>query len=168
MFGRCKPSFSAAARDKGDGLDLDLRRLCAGEATCARKRLASDDPRAAAMRRLRSMFSAAMRPKIPWASGGRTEMAVGFNSRPKEWSRPPEPHPPYTGCWCSRNKRRPYVSLIWCSTPSGHGNRLRPWIQTSGRRTANEPVNLILGFEHAHVTGHSCIFMARQGIAILV
>jgi len=66
MFGRCKPSFSAAARDKGDGLDLDLRRLCAGEATCARKRLASDDPRAAAMRRLRSMFSAAMRRNRPF------------------------------------------------------------------------------------------------------
>ena len=58
MFGRCKRSLSAAARDKGDGLDLDLRRLCASEATCARKRLASDDPRAAAMQRLRSMFTA--------------------------------------------------------------------------------------------------------------
>ena len=44
----------------------DLRRLCAGEATCARKRLASDDPRAAAMRRLRSMFSAAMRRNRPF------------------------------------------------------------------------------------------------------
>ena len=32
-------------------------------------------------------------------------MAVGLNSRPKEWSRPPEPHPPDAGCWCSRNKR---------------------------------------------------------------
>src|SRR6516164_3446585 len=64
MFGRCKRSLSAAARDKGDGLDLDLRRLCASEATCARKRLASDDPRAA-MRRLRLMFSAAMRRNRP-------------------------------------------------------------------------------------------------------
>ena len=65
MFGRCKRSLSAAARDKGDGLDFDLRRLCASEATCARKRLASDDPRAAAMWRLRSMFSAAMRRNRP-------------------------------------------------------------------------------------------------------
>ncbi len=29
-------------------------------------------------------------------------MAVGLNSRPIEWSRPPEPHPPDAGCWCSR------------------------------------------------------------------
>jgi hypothetical protein len=81
-------------------------------------------------------------------------MTVGLNSRPKEWSRPPEPHPPYAGCWCSRNKWRPYVSLIWCSTPSGHGNGLRPWIRTSGRRTALQPLNLILDLEHAHVSGH--------------
>src|SRR6266705_452440 len=53
------------------------------------------------------------------------EAAVGLNSRPTEWSRPPEPHPPDAGCWCSRNKRRPYVSLIWCSVPSGHANGLR-------------------------------------------
>src|SRR5258708_21814722 len=84
--------------------------------------------------------------------GGRTEMAVGLNSRPKEWSRPPEPHPPDAGCWCSRNKRRPYVSLIWCSTPSGHGNGLRPWIRNNGRRTAYEPLNLTLDLEHAHVS----------------
>jgi hypothetical protein len=23
--------------------------------------------------------------------------------------------PPHAGCWCSRDKRRPYVSLIWCA-----------------------------------------------------
>jgi len=39
MFGRCKRSLSATARDKGDGLDLYHRRLCASEATYARKRL---------------------------------------------------------------------------------------------------------------------------------
>ncbi|HXP05740.1 MAG TPA: hypothetical protein VN808_16585, partial [Stellaceae bacterium] len=50
---------------------------------------------------------------------------------------------------------RPYVSLIWCSTPSGHGNGLRPWIQTNRRRTAYEPLNLTLDFEHAHVNGRS-------------
>src|SRR5215469_17633547 len=87
-------------------------------------------------------------------------MAVGLNSRPKEWSRPPEPHPPDAGCWCSRNKRRPYVSLIWCSTPSGHGNGLRLWIRTNSRRTAHEPVNLTLDFEYAHVSSH-----ARRGEA---
>src|SRR5712691_8859658 len=81
-------------------------------------------------------------------------MTVGLNSRPIEWSRPPEPHPPDAGCWCSRNKRRPYVSLIWCSTPSGHGNGLRPWIRTNRRRTAHEPPNLTLDLDHAHVSGH--------------
>src|ERR1700676_5048660 len=78
-------------------------------------------------------------------------MTDGLNSRPKEWSRPPEPHPPDAGCWCCRNKRRPYVSLIWCSTPSGHGNGLRPWIRTNGRRAAHEILNLTLDLEHAHV-----------------
>ena len=81
-------------------------------------------------------------------------MTVGLNSRPKEWSRPPEPHPPDAGRWCSRSKRRPYVSLIWCSTPSGHGNGLRPWIRNNHRRTAHEPVNLPLDCKHAHVSGH--------------
>src|SRR5271167_3870832 len=38
---------------------------------------------------------------------------------------------------------------------SGHGNGLRPWIRTNGRRTAHEPLNLTLDFEHAHVSGHS-------------
>ena len=81
-------------------------------------------------------------------------MAVGLNSRPKEWSRPPEPHPPDAGCWCSRNKRRPYVSLIWCSVPSGHASGLRPRIRNNDRRTAHEPLNLTLDFKHAHVTSH--------------
>jgi hypothetical protein len=54
----------------------------------------------------------------------------------------------------SRNKRRPYVSLIWCITPSGHGNGLRPWIRNNGWRTAHEPLNLTLDLEHAHVSGH--------------
>ena len=79
-------------------------------------------------------------------------MTDGLNSRWKEWSRPPEPHPPDAGCWCSRTKRRPYVSLIWCSTPSGHGNGLRPWIRNNDRRTAHEPLNLPLDCEHAHVS----------------
>jgi len=61
--------------------------------------------------------------------------------------RPPEPHPPDAGCWCSRNQRRPYVSMIWCSTPSGHANGLRPWIRTNDRRTAHEPLNLTLDLE---------------------
>src|SRR5438105_766273 len=82
-------------------------------------------------------------------------MTAGLNSRPKEWSRPPEPHPPDAGYWCSRRKRRPYVSLIWCSTPSGHGNGLKPWIRNNDRRAAHEPVNLPLDCKHAHVSGHS-------------
>src|SRR6202043_913051 len=87
--------------------------------------------------------------------GGRTEVAVGLNSRPKEWSRPPEPHPPDAGCWCSRNKRRPYVSLIWCK------HTIRSWKRaqtldplTNSRRTTHEPLNLPLDCEHAHVSGH--------------
>src|SRR5437660_6971324 len=82
-------------------------------------------------------------------------MTADLNSRPKEWSRPPEPHPPDAGYWCSRRKRRPYVSLIWCSTPSGHGNGLRPWIRNNDRRAAHEPVNPPLDCKHAHVSGHS-------------
>jgi hypothetical protein len=35
-----------------------------------------------------------------------------------------------------------------------HGNGLRPWIRANGRRTAHEPLNLILDFKHAHVNGH--------------
>src|ERR1700693_2372133 len=88
-------------------------------------------------------------------------MTAGFNSRPKEWSRPPEPHPPDAGCWCSRDKRRPYVSLIWCSTTSGHGNGLRPWIRNNNRRTAHELLNLTLDLDHAHVSGHPVCCPAR-------
>src|SRR5205085_6191438 len=84
-------------------------------------------------------------------------MTAGLNSRPKEWSRPPEPHPPDAGYWCSRGKRRPHVSLIWCSTPSGHGNGLKPWIRNNDRRAAHEPVNLPLDCKHAHVSGHSLL-----------
>jgi hypothetical protein len=29
------------------------------------------------------------------------------------------------------------------------------WIRANGRRTAHEPVNLTLDFEHAHVSSHS-------------
>jgi hypothetical protein len=31
--------------------------------------------------------------------------------------------------------------LNWCSTPSGHGNGLRPWIRNNGRRNAHELLN---------------------------
>ena len=51
-----------------------------------------------------------------------------------------------------------YVSLIWRSTPSGHGNGLRPWIRTNRRRTAHEPPNLTLDLEHAHVSGRSVVW----------
>src|SRR6516225_9527699 len=73
-------------------------------------------------------------------------------------------HPPDAGCWCSRNKWQPYVSLIWCSAPSGHGNGLRLWIRTSDRRTAHEPVKLTLDFEHARVSSHSMTSSARTRI----
>src|SRR5580704_1086501 len=81
-------------------------------------------------------------------------MAVALHSRPKEWSRPPEPHPPDVGGWCSRNQRRPYVSLIWWQHATGHENGLRPWIRTNGRRTDHEPLNLPLDLEHSLVSGH--------------
>src|SRR5689334_24713067 len=81
-------------------------------------------------------------------------MTVGLNSRPKEWSRSPELHPPDAGCWCSRNQRRLYVSLIWCGTPSGHRDGLRPWIRTNGWGTAND-LNPTLDFKRAHVSDHS-------------
>src|SRR5437764_8874921 len=62
----------------------------------------------------------------------------------------------------AERKRRPYVSLIWCSTPSGHGNGLRPWIRNNDRRAAHEPVNLPLDCKHAHVSGHSGNFLDRN------
>ena len=86
----------------------------------------------------------APKPDLIVSSCRRTETTAGFNSRPKEWSRTPEPHRPNAGCCCSRNNRRPYVSLIWCSTRSGHGNGLRPLDPTYGRRIAHEPRNLTL------------------------
>jgi hypothetical protein len=36
---------------------------------------------------------------------------------------------------------KPFDEEAWCSTPSGHGNGLRPWIRNNGRRTAHEPLN---------------------------
>src|SRR3954468_9526158 len=50
----------------------------------------------------------------PPAPGAKSKVTAGLTSRLKEWSRSPELPPPDAGCWCSRNKRRPYVSLIWC------------------------------------------------------
>src|SRR5829696_7028540 len=41
------------------------------------------------------------------------------------------------------------------STPSGHGNGLRPGIRNNDRRTAPEPLNLTLDLEQAHVSGRS-------------
>jgi Transposase DDE domain group 1 len=44
--------------------------------------------------------------------------------------------------------------LNWCSTPSGHGNGLRPWIRNNGWRTNHEFLKITLDLEHAHVNGH--------------
>jgi hypothetical protein len=84
-------------------------------------------------------------------------VAAGLNGRPKEWSRPPEPHPPDAGCWCSRDERRPYVSLIWCSTPSGHEKGSDLGSDTNSRRTAHETLNLTLDLEYAHVSSHPLV-----------
>ena len=92
-------------------------------------------------------------------------MTAGLNCRPKEWSRPPELHPPDAGCWCSRNQRRPYVSLIWCGTPSGHRDGLRPWIRTNGWGTAND-LNPTLDFKRAHVSSHSLAVIARSRLPL--
>jgi len=43
-------------------------------------------------------------------------------------------------------------------------NGLRLWIRTNGRRTANEPLNLTLDFEHAHLSGYSMTSSARPRI----
>ena len=66
-------------------------------------------------------------------TGGRPEMAVWLRQPTERMVPTSRALPPNAGCWCNRNKRRPYVSLIWCSTPSGHGNGLRPWIRTNGK-----------------------------------
>jgi hypothetical protein len=34
----------------------------------------------------------------------------------QEWSRPPEPYPPYAGSWCGCRERRPNVRLSWFGT----------------------------------------------------
>src|SRR6516225_8617503 len=100
---------------------------------------------------------------IPYDHGSTITFACcsGLANSTKALFTPPSPTCPVISGVTSirpsarRNKRRPYVSLIWCSMPSGHGNGLRPRIRTSGRRNTHEPVNLILDFEHAHVSGHS-------------
>src|SRR5262249_40972588 len=68
---------------------------------------------------------------------------------------PPEPTRRTRDVGAAATSGDPYVSLIGCSTPSGHGNGLRLWIRTNGRRTAMNPVSLTLDFEHAHVSSHS-------------
>src|SRR5580704_9529122 len=82
-------------------------------------------------------------------------MTVGLNSRPIEWSRLPEPHPPDAGCWCSRNKRRPYVSLIWCEHAIGSWKRAQTLDPKQRPENCYEPLNLTLDCLHAHVNGHS-------------
>lgn len=32
-----------------------------------------------------------------------------------------------------------FYSLIWCSTPSGHGKRVQTWIRNNGQRTDMNP-----------------------------
>jgi hypothetical protein len=44
--------------------------------------------------------------------GGRTEMTVGLNNRPKEGSRPPEPTRRKRDVVAAATRRRPYLSLI--------------------------------------------------------
>src|SRR6266571_6658607 len=83
-------------------------------------------------------------------------MTVGLNSRPIEWSRPPEPHPPDAGCWCSRNKTATVCELDLVQHAIRSWKGPRPWIRNNGRRTVHEPLNLTLDVEHAHVSGQSC------------
>src|SRR6266567_9365381 len=84
-------------------------------------------------------------------------MTVGLNSRPIEWSRPPEPHPPDAGCWCSRNKTATVCELDLVQHAIRSWKGPRPWIRNNGRRTVHEPLNLTLDVEHAHVSGHLSI-----------
>jgi hypothetical protein len=41
--------------------------------------------------------------------------------------------------------------------------RAQPWIRNNDRRTPNEPLNLTLDCEHAHVSGRSSRPTRRQG-----
>jgi hypothetical protein len=93
-------------------------------------------------------------------------MTVGLNSRPIEWSRLPEPHPPDAGCWCSRNKRRPYVSLIWCEHAIGSWKRAQTLDPKQRPENCYEPLNLTLDCLHAHVSGHLLLEAATPAAAL--
>ena len=55
------------------------------------------------------------------------------NCRTEEWSHSPEPCPPHAGSWCSRNLRRPYVSLIRLGNEPRHASGLGTWISRRRR-----------------------------------
>src|SRR5271170_4754879 len=76
--------------------------------------------------------------------GGRIDGAYGLNSRQQEWSRPPEPHPPQAGYWCSRFARRPNVSLIWCGNDQVTEAGSNLGYRNSLRSFAYAPLNLAL------------------------
>ena len=76
--------------------------------------------------------------------GRRIDGAYGLNSRQQEWSRPPEPHPPQAGYWCSRFARRPNVSLIWCGDDQVTEAGSNLGYRNSLRSFAYAPLNLAL------------------------
>ena len=76
--------------------------------------------------------------------GGQIDGAYGLNSRQQEWSRPPEPHPPQAGYWCSRFARRPNVSLIWCGDDQVTEAGSNLGYRNSLRSFAYAPLNLAL------------------------
>ena len=76
---------------------------------------------------------------LPSRSGKASRNGVGLNSRPKEWSRPPEPHPPDAGCWCSRNKRRPVCELDLLQHAMRSWKRAEPTAATEKCDACDQP-----------------------------
>src|SRR5256885_4885020 len=80
-------------------------------------------------------------------------MTAGLNSRPKEWSRSPEPHPP------TRDVGAAATAATVCELDLVCAAAIRSWkrAQTldSKQRPENcPPLNLPLDCKHAHVSGH--------------
>src|SRR5271156_6648817 len=127
------------------------RARAAGSRLCLRGRSGQEgDPYAtdrvrggAASRRLCRLCLAGGRQEDV-GEGGRIDGAYGLNSRQQEWSRPPEPHPPQAGYWCSRFARRPNVSLIWCGNDQVTEAGSNLGYRNSLRSFAYAPLNLAL------------------------
>ena len=81
MFGRCKPSFSAAARDKGDGLDL--------RPSSAVRRRGHLRQEAARVRRSESGCDAATAVDVLGGNAPKDPMGVRWPNRNGRWPQQP-------------------------------------------------------------------------------